>query len=208
MSEEHPISDLPSAIDPLLRTAFEPSSGTAEQWNEAYARLSDYLRAHRIQSRLHQTSLVLETLRRAAKTHALHPEFSPTQTAMHEARKMQKLWLHDIVGDLNLPEGRLEANGRVAFLMADGPRRWPDFFLKRDNLPPDMVQAMRRRVEQSGPDLAVSRMVPREIELGFIPEIADDVFEMFEKYPLLRVVLGVATLVVLAYAIWENWFAP
>ena len=43
----------PAGVDPLLRNAFEPTSGTAEQWNEAYARLSDYFRAHRIHSRLH-----------------------------------------------------------------------------------------------------------------------------------------------------------
>ncbi len=200
-------SDAPAQqpMDPLLRNAFEPESGTAEEWNEAYARLSDYFRAHRIHSRLHRTSLVLETLRRAAKVHALHPEFTPTQVSVHEARRLQKKWLHDIVGDLKLPEDRLEANGRLAFLMSDGPRRWPDYFLKRDSIPPDMVEAMRRRVEQSGPDLAVSSMVPREIELGFISEMADDTFEMFEKYPLLRVALVLLALALAAYAGYHFW---
>lgn len=192
-------------MDPALRMAFEPESGTAEQWNEAYARVSDYFRAHRIHSRLHRTGLVLETLRRASKTHALHPEFTPTQVAIHEARRSQKQWLRDIVGDLKLPEDRLEANGRLAFLMSDGPRRWPDFFLKRDSLPPDMVASMRRRVEQSGPDLSVSSMVPREIDLGFFPEIADDTFEMFEKYPLLRFLLVLLALALAAYAGYHFW---
>lgn len=187
-------------IDPLLRDAFAPSSGTAEQWNEAYARLSDYFRAHRIHSRLHRTGLVLETLRRAAATHSLHPEFTPTQVAIHEARRLQKKWLRDIVGDLKLPEDRLEANGRVAFLMSDGPRRWPDYFLKRDNIPADMIEAVRRRVEQSGPDLAVSSMVPREIELGFFPEMAEDTFEMFEKYPMLRILLILLALTLAVFA--------
>lgn len=186
-------------LDPLLHSAFAPESGTSEQWNEAYARLSDYFRACRINSRLHRTRLVLETLRLAAKKHAAHTEFTPTQVAMHEARRLQKKWLRDIVGDLKLPEDRLEANGRLAFLMADGPRRWPEFFLKRDAVPPDMTAAMRRRVEQSGPDLAVSSMVPREIDLGFIPEIADDTFEIFEKYPMLRVLW---VLLALGLAVW------
>lgn len=181
-------------MDRPLRDAFEPTSGTAEQWNEAYARLSDYFRAHRIHSRLHRTSLVLETLRRAAQTHAYHPEFTPTQCAIHEARRSQKQWLRGIVGDLKLPEDRLESNGRVAFLMCNGPRLWPDYFLKKEAVPPEMMEAMRRRVEQSGPDLAISSMVPREIELGFIPEIADDTFEMFEKYPMLRLMLVVVAL--------------
>jgi hypothetical protein len=194
-------------MDPLLRNAFEPESGTAEQWNEAYARVSDYFRAHRIHSRLHRTSLVLETLRLAAKTHASHTEFTPTQIAIHEARRLQKKWLHDIVGDLKIPEDRLEANGRLAFLMSDGPRRWPDYFLKRDSIPPDLVEAMRRRVEQSGPDLSVSSMVPREIELGLISAIADDTFEMFEKYPLLRVLVIILALLLAVYTGMYFWGA-
>lgn len=186
-------------VDPLLLDAFKPESGTAEEWNEAYARLSDYFRAHRINSRLHRTRLVIETLRRAAKAHAAQPGLTPTEVAMDEARRLQQKWLRDIVGDLNLPEERMEANGRLAFLLADGPRRWPEFFLKRDEVPPDMTAAMRRRVEQSGPDLAVSSMVPREIDLGFIPEIADDTFEIFEKYPMLRILW---VLLALALAVW------
>ena len=195
-------------IDPLLRDAFEPASGTAEEWNEAYARVSDYFRAHRIHSRLHRTSLVLETLRLAAKTHATRPEYTPTQVAIHEARRFQKKWLHDIVGDLQIPQDRLESAGRIAFLMSDGPRRWPDYFLKRDNIPPDLIEAMRKRVEQSGPDLSVSSMVPREIELGLIPEIADDTFEMFEKYPLMRVLVAILALVLAVYAGMFLWNSP
>ncbi len=188
-----------SSIDPVLREAFAPTSGTPDQWNEAYARLSDYFRAHRIHSRLHRTYLVLETLRRAAKTHAAHPEFTPTQVAIHEARRLQKQWLRDIVGDLHVPESRLEASGRLAFLMSDGPGRWPDFFLKRENLPPDMVEAMRARIERSGPDLAVSSMVPRDIDLGFIPGIADDTFDLFERNPKLK------ALVLILLALLAGW---
>ena len=189
----------PGAGEPLPRPGFEPSTGTPEEWNEAYARLSDYFRAHRIHSRLHRAYLVLETLRRAAKTHAAHPEFTPTQVAIHEARRLQKQWLRDIVGDLNLPEARLEANGRLAFLMSDGPHRWPNFYLKREGLPPELVASMRQRVEQSGPDLAVSSMVPRDLDLGLIPEIADDTFDLFERHPRLK------SLVLLLLAVLSVW---
>ena len=113
--------------------------------------------------------------------------------------------LRDIVGDLHVPESRLEASGRLAFLMSDGPGRWPDFFLKRENLPPDMVEAMRARVERSGPDLAVSSMVPREIDLGFIPEIADDTFDLFERNPKLKT-LVLILLALLAGWVLKEWF--
>src|SRR5690606_2346107 len=100
-----------------LRIDFSPSTGTEGEWNVAYARLSDYFRALRIHSRLHRTYLVLETLRRAAVTHAKHPEMTPTAVAIHEARRMQRDWLRGILGDLNVPEGRLDASGRLAFLL-------------------------------------------------------------------------------------------
>lgn len=189
-------------IDPSLRVSFAPSSGTQEEWNEAYARLADYFRSLRIHSRLHRTYLILETLRRAAKTHATHSGKSPTYVAMHEARRIQRSWMREIIGDLNISEGRMDVNGRLAFLLCDGPRRWPHYFLSKDNLPQDMVNGMRVRIEQSGPDLAVSSMVPRVIDLGLIPELTDDTFDTFEKHPILRYGL---LLLISALVIWGIW---
>jgi hypothetical protein len=42
---------------------------------------------------------------------------------------------------------------------------------------------------EAGPDLAVSSMVPRPIDLGLIPEAAGDTIERFERWPLLRALL-------------------
>lgn len=169
-----------------IRIDFSPSTGSPQQWNDAYARLSDYLRAHRIDSRLHRTYLTLEILRRAAKTHAKHPETPPVAVAIHEARRMQRDWLRDIIGDLKIPESRLDAAGRLAFLLCDGPREYPDFFLDRTNAPPEMLRAMRAPIEQSGPDLAISRMVPRPIDLGVLPDIAEETSGFFGRHPWAR----------------------
>ena len=40
-----------------------------EPWNAAYVRVEDYLRAHRIHNRLHQSRLILQILERAARRH-------------------------------------------------------------------------------------------------------------------------------------------
>ena len=189
-------------LDATLHVDFTTSSGTQEEWNEAYARLSDYFRCLRIHSRLHRTYLVLETLKRATKTHANHPDKTPTYVALHEARRKQRYWMRAIIGDLNISEGRMDANGRLAFMLCDGPRRWPHYFLSSENLPPDMVNGMRVRIEQSGPDLAVSSMVPRAIDLGLIPELTDETMETFVKHPVLRYGL---LLVISALVIWGIW---
>jgi len=192
--------------DVLSAGTFHPATGTPEQWDEAYSRLSDYFRAHRIHNRLRRSHMVMETLQRAAKTHAAHPEFTPVRVAIHEVRKMQKMWLRGILGELKLPESRLEANGRLAFLMCDGPHKWPEFYLHAENPPPELAAAMRQRVERSGPDLEVSRMVPREIDLGLIPDIADDTFDLFDRYPLLRSVFLLVLALLAALAIREGFF--
>ena len=190
------------ALDATLHVDFTTSSGTQEEWNEAYARLSDYFRCLRIHSRLHRTYLVLETLKRATKTHANHPDKTPTHVAIHEARRKQRSWMRTIIGDLNISEGSMDANGRLAFMLCDGPRRWPHYFLSSENLPPDMVNGMRVRIEQSGPNLAVSSMVPRAIDLGLIPELTDDTMETFERHPILRYGM---LLVFSALVIWGIW---
>ncbi len=48
---------------------------------------------------------------------------------------------------------------------------------------------MRASSIEAGPDMSVSSMVPREIDLGLITEAAGDTLERIEKWPLLRLVL-------------------
>ena len=55
---------------PVGIAEFRPATGTMEQWNAAYVRVEDYLRAHRIHNRLHQSRLILHVLERAARRHA------------------------------------------------------------------------------------------------------------------------------------------
>jgi hypothetical protein len=192
----------PGGDDTALKIDFSPATGSQEEWNEAYARLADYFRALRIHSRLHRTYLILETLRRAATTHAAHPNMSPTYVTMHVARRMQQRWMRDIIGDMNVSEGRMDVNGRLAFLLCDGPRKWPHFFLSREKIPEAMVKGMRVRIEQSGPDLAVSSMVPRQIDLGLIPELTDDTIGTLERYPILRYLLLAVLGALILYGVW------
>jgi hypothetical protein len=107
------------------------------------------------------------------------------------------------MGDLNISEGRMDVNGRMAFLMSDGPRNWPHYFLSRENLPESLVQGMRVKIEQSGPDLEISSMVPRQIDLGLIPELTDDTIVTFERYPFLRYLLLISLGVLVIWGVWS-----
>ncbi len=170
-------------------SAFRPRTGTMEAWNAAYVRVEDYLRAHRIHNRLHQSRLILQILERAARRHEAHPTSEPTTLAAEETEAMMDLWFADVLDVRGQPHERIAVDGRVALLLSDGPEKWPYAFLDEQNIPLDFAQAMRRGGPQAGPDMAVSNMAPQPIDLGLIPQAAGETLEQFEKWPILRALL-------------------
>lgn len=178
-----------SADGPGLTSGFRPSTGTMEQWNAAYVRAEDYLRAHRIHNRLHQSRLILRTLERAAQRHAADPAANPTALAAEELEAEMDRWFAEMLDSRGQPHERIAVEGRLALLLSDGARKWPYAFLDTRQVPPEFQAAMRAGVIEAGPDMAVSSMVPRPIDLGPIPEAAGETMERFEKWPILRVLL-------------------
>ncbi len=153
---------------------FAPKTGSEEEWNEAYARLADYFRSYRLHNRIRRTQLILETLRRAADAHEKDSSRLPTAHAIEQARAMLREWLGQIYEGMELTESQIEGSGRLGFHLCDGPGRWPHFFIDRENLPPDMAEAMRSIVRASGPRLQISKMTPRPIDLGIMGDSEDD----------------------------------
>jgi hypothetical protein len=170
-------------------SSFRPKTGTMEAWNAAYVRVEDYLRAHRIHNRLHQSRLILQILERAARRHEANPQLEPTTLAAEETEAMMDLWFADVLDVRGQPHERIAVDGRVAMLLCDGPEKWPYAFLDERSIPPEFEKAMRTGAIEAGPDMAVSSMVPRPIDLGMITEAAGETLEQFEKWPLLRALL-------------------
>lgn len=169
--------------------AFRPRTGTPDQWNAAFIRVEDYLRAHRVHNRLQQITILEQVIARAARRHEQDPAQDPTTLAAEEIDRMMDEWFGELLGDKNLPHERIAVEGRVALLLCDGVVRWPYAFLDDRHVPPDFAAEMRRRSIQAGPDMTVTSMVPREIELGTLTEVAGQTFEQIEKWPILRVIL-------------------
>jgi hypothetical protein len=168
---------------------FAPATGTEKEWNEAYARLADYFRSYRLHNRIRRTQLILTT-----------PSKSPTQHAINQARRMMKEWLEEIYVDIPMTDTQIEGTGRLGFFLSGGPDRWPHFFLDKETLPHDMAEAMRNSVRESGPGLQVSKMTPRDIDLGLISNVAEEGLDRFGRHPVVRYsVLIVLIGVVLGY---------
>lgn len=184
--------DTVNAGDPPLDfsfTGFRPRTGTMDDWNAAYVRVEDYLRAHRIHNRLHQSRLIEQILARAARRHEENPGLDPTRLAAEETEALMDAWFGQVLGKADLPHERIAAEARLALLLSDGPRKWPYAFLDFRQVPADFTEAMRASSVRAGPDLAVSSMVPRPIDLGAISEAAGETMERIEKWPILRTLL-------------------
>lgn len=197
-------SSIPSALEPTeslpgaavagasslaLPAEFRPRTGTMDAWNAAYVRVEDYLRAHRIHNRLHQSRLIQAVLERAARRHEANPALNPTALAAEEVVALMDEWFGEMLDRRGQPHERIAIDGRLALLLCDGAEKWPYAFLDRKNLQRELGEAMRASVIQAGPDMAVSSMVPRPIDLGLIPEAAGETMERIEKWPILRTLL-------------------
>jgi hypothetical protein len=182
-----------------INIQFAPATGTEEEWNEAYARLADYFRAYRLHHRIRRTQLILETLNRAAKAHERQPNRKPIELAIEQARLAIREWLGGIYSDLHLTDPQIEATGKVGFHLAKGPENWSTAFLDNSDVPTAMSEAMRTVLRTSGPGLQVSKMTPREIDLG-LTDVADDTFHGLEKHRVLRyLILLLLVVCVLSY---------
>lgn len=142
---------------------FYPPTGTVEEWNSAYYRLEDYLRAHNVTNKLHQSQIILRLLERAAAQHARNPEHSPTKLALDEAYTVIDRWFQNLLPEA--PIQRASVLGRVSMFIINAAEKWPTVFLAEDEaIPPEFKRALREMTVESGPDLRVSSMVPRPLD--------------------------------------------
>ena len=190
MSDESATPPLIGLTPGLSRlSGFQPRTGTLDQWNAAYVRVEDYLRAHRIHNRLHQSRVIERVLECAAHRHEANPALDPVALATEETDRIMQAWFVSQLGGAGLPPARLAAQARVAMLLSDLPTRWPYAFLDPEGTPGEARVAMEKSALQAGPDMAVSSMVPRAIDLGVLPEAAGGTLETLERWPLIRLLL-------------------
>jgi hypothetical protein len=142
-------------------STFFPSTGSEADWNAAYYRLEDYFRSLRIVNKVHQSQIILHILNRAAARHVKDPARNPTTLAMEEARAAMDEWFENILGTRE----RIAAAGLISMLSINAAARWPMAFLT-DEIPADFRREMQESEVRAGPDLQVSSMVPRPIDVG------------------------------------------
>ena len=171
-------------------------------WDEAYLRVESYLRAHQIDSRILLNGLTADIIRDARQRVRGPEDGEPVEVAMRIANERMASWFDNILGDETPSGERIGVRGRLALAMTDVPGRWPHYFLRPDPPPPEMVQAMRAAYIEAGPELQFSNMAPRPIDLGPIANVAGETWRTFQRWPVLRAIVGWMIILGLLAACW------
>lgn len=170
---------------------FFPQTGSEADWNAAYYRLEDYFRSLRVINKVHQSQLILQILKSAAARHARDINQNPTRLAMEEARGAIEQWFENILGQRE----RISTAGLISWLAADAPSRWPVAFLA-DGGSDELRRELQEKEVRAGPDLQVSSMVPRPIDVGPLLDTIHigDALEKIRSVAFLATVLALTAL--------------
>ena len=186
------------ALKILPDVSGEIAGRSLEEWNAAYVKVENYFHALRIRNKPLLGQMVLRVLERAQRRAPSEPSRSATEIAAEEMDKFVTDWFAEVLQTSPVgSEQTLSTRGRLALLLADMPGKWQDQFLRPGPWPQEFVDAMRESFFRAGPDFQLSKMTPRQLDLGPITTLTN-----FGKLPYVRMILVWAMFALLLVAIF------
>ena len=123
--------------------------------------------------------------RRAQRRAPAETGRSATEIAAEEMDRIVTDWFGEVLQTSPIgSEQTLSTRGRLALLLADMPGKWQDQFLRPGPWPQEFVEAMRESFFRAGPDFQLSKMTPRQLDLGALAKLTK-----FGNLPYVRMVL-------------------
>ena len=123
--------------------------------------------------------------------------------AIEEARELVAHWLANLLPARSEEQPFTLAEGFLALYLCDAPMRWPGAFLNPQQAPPDFAETLQARLVKTGPELEISSMVPRPLDFGLLPDLAESAFDTLDRVPLIKTLLGWALFVaMLVFLFW------
>jgi hypothetical protein len=186
------------ALKILPDVSGEIAGRSLDEWNAAYVKVENYFHALRIRNKPLLGQMVLRVLERAQRRAPGEPQHSATEIAAEEMDKFVTDWFAEVLQTSPVgSEQTLSTRGRLALLLADMPGKWQDQFLRPGPWPQEFVDAMRESFFRAGPDFQLSKMSPRQLDLGPITTLTN-----FGKLPYVRMILVWAMFALLLVAIF------
>lgn len=170
--------------------SFVPAWGEASEWDEAYEKVENYLRAHRVQGKWQRADLTQRVLRRIASVAPPEPRPDLSALAIDELERELDEWVARALPESAAwPRSQRLVSGRLAVLLSDAYARWPAEFLSDGPPSEGLLRALQGAILTAGPGLQKGRMVPRAEEYGRVAGWMGETVGLFERKPLLGALL-------------------
>jgi hypothetical protein len=176
-------------MDTLNISTWQPTFGTIEDWNEAFAEVDNYLKAHQLLSAMQRAKIALSILQKVALEGCEVSSEPITSRAIKELMKQRNYWVIKFA-EISKETDFIDAHCRVLLYLADIPQKWPHSFMVGIQPPAELIEVIKSSELKSAPQLELSNMVARQIDFGFLPELAGLTMKTFEKMPFLKVIVA------------------
>ncbi len=175
-----------------------------DSWDDAFEKVENYFRAHRIQSKVLLSELVPEILNNAYEIYLKDITQDPVLLAAEAANKRLEDWFRELVGEDAGNDVNIGSRGRLALLLTDAPYRWSKYMLRpKAELPSDFVDEFCASYIQAGPSMDPTSMVPKPIDLGGITKLAESTLTKLSRWPIVRTLLLWGVIFgILGYVFW------
>lgn len=172
-------------------------------WDEALIRLLTYFEAMDLGGIEHRTRCALEILNEARADSSAHT--SAVERCMDRAAQKLDGWFARALGPSASNSSNKLASGLLAWKVTGGSKRWGDVVLCAPPTPA-VCEAFAGVRAQTGPDLSISSMTPREMDYGPMENLAQETWHRFAWAPLLRAVILWTAVFFAALAIHDHFF--
>lgn len=174
--------------DAPVTAALPRDEAAVAEWNEAYESVESYFRALGLRNRLLLSACIHRVLRQSMQAIAAGDTGKPATVAIRAAMKLVANWFQRVL-EIELPENRLAARGRLALFLADMQGRWQPWFLSEPPWPEEFVKTMRQSYLTAGPAFQERTMTPKPIELNPLVHGATEAWEHLDRVPVVKRVL-------------------
>ncbi|MES2694344.1 MAG: hypothetical protein V4773_12785 [Verrucomicrobiota bacterium] len=154
-------------------------------WDDAFARVESYLRAHHIESRVLLAKYTTDILAAARALAVQHPNEAPVTLAIRVAHARIGEWLVHGLGEGDWADERFRARGRLALLMSEIPERCPERFLSAEDLPAETRNRLSTAQLLPGPELRLASMPPAPLEFP-LGEVVEEKWSTFNRSAFFR----------------------
>ena len=160
---------------------------TGEEADLAYEKVENYLRACRISSKLSRARLAALFVNDAARDRSSGTSSEQLVTiAVAKAQSFISRWVSDALPDSE--HGRLSLSESFLLIyLSDIQTKYPGKFLSDENIQDDIKVLFKKRIIRTGPNLEISSMVPRKIDMGVFHEIADSTMHFLNRWPFIKI---------------------